>query len=491
MPRDFSAFITIRILPILLASLLIMPVCQAEEPGMEPQMGETAPAAQSDNAAPTESSDEVTVMVLKGTLSKTGNKELNLRDALEIAAGENPTLLAAKDAINESRAVYQTRLAELLPDLELTYVQSHFNGAIQPFGDTLLDVDRQSYNPQLLFRFPIFQGGRRLFAVRAAKRTLEAQQASAEQTVQETLRQTALNYYELKRQLDGIAIARKQLEETQAQLNINQARLEAGTGTRLDVLQSQAQVAQANQQLLEAVRLAETAAARLNELLALPAFVSVVPEEQGQQMQTLVPANTDYQKLVDLALEHRPELLAIDKQIASLAEIRKVAWSAALPEVVLQYRVGGIGPTIGGIENYHENAFGLDFTFRNLLVSALTRYKENSAQIQGLLHQREAVKNSIARQVAEFLLQALTQQAKVNSVRAELTASQQALDDAMERLNVGVGRNIDVLDAETRLTQSRTNMSRTILEFNQAQVNLVYALGLASVDSLTQGLQLP
>lgn len=433
----------------------------------------------------------VTVTVLKGTLSKTDTVSLTLQEALEMVQTDNLGLKIAQSRVNEARARYQTRLAEMLPDLEVTYSDTNYEGAIQGFGNDIFEVDRRTFLPQMIFRFPIFQGGRRLFQAQSAKRLAEAQEATSETTHQQTLRQTALYYYDLKRRLDEIAIAQKQLEESQAQLDLNQARLEAGVGTRLDVLQSEAQVARSQQLVLESVRTSEVAALRLNELLDLPAFSTMVPKEQGQQMQTLVSENATLEGLLEMAYRHRPELASFQKQIEAMIALRRVVWSAVLPEVNLQVRTGAVGPQFDSIEHFDENSYSVGLVFRNLLATALTRYKENTAQLEALKYQFEQTENLIQREISEALLQAATKRAQVATVRAELAASELALSDALERLRVGVGRNIDVLDAETSVTRARTNLSTTILEYNQAQVDLVYALGLASVESLTQGIQWP
>jgi outer membrane protein TolC len=159
--------------------------------------------------------------------------------------------------------------------------------------------------------------------------------------------------------------------------------------------------------------------------------------------------------------------------------------------VAVQFRTGGVGNQFDSIKHYDENSMGLTFGFKNLTASAMTLFKENTAQLEELQTQYHAAEKRIERELADALLQTTTQQAKIAAAREEMAAYELALQDALERLKVGVGRNIDVIDAETGLTRARVNLSDSILTYNQAQVNLVYQLGLASVESLTQGVQLP
>lgn len=432
----------------------------------------------------------VTLQVLKGRLAKTENVELSLKEALCMAEENNPLLHAAEANVRASKAAYQTKLAQMLPDLKLSYQEFHLAGASNLLA-TDLPIGRTNYIPQMVFRFPVFRGGRQFFQMRAAHKTYEAEQANTENTRQETLRQTALLYYDLKRSLEQIAISRKTVEELQIQLEMNQARMDAGVGTRLEVLQAEAQLARARQDLLEASKNAELAAVRLNEVLDLSAFVSVLPAESGQQMLTLVPDDLPVPEIMDTAHKNRQDLQALLKQIASLREMRKVAWSAYLPEVFVQARQGAFGTSLNDLRGFGVNSYGVEFNLTNLGVPALTLYKQNTAQIAALEHQLEAQLNTMEREIAEAVLTAMTQKSKVSVARTELVASEQSLSDSLERLNAGVGRYLDVLNAQTSLTRARSGLSATILEYNQSQVNLIHAMGLASIESLTQGIQQP
>lgn len=320
---------------------------------------------------------------------------------------------------------------------------------------------------------------------------MAAQKQAQEDTRQNTLRLTATGYYELKRTLALVDIAQQQLAQAEAQLAINKDRLEAGVGTRTEILQTEAQVARANQSLLEAVNQSKLAALRLNEILNVPAFVAVAATDDRQQMQTLVPAKTDFNTLLATATQNSPALQVVQQRIAALKALKPLVFSAFLPEVSIQYRLGAVGATIDDQFGYREGNYSLNFGLPNLGVTAITRYKENQAQIDQLSHQYQAQVKALERQLAESYTQANTAQAMISVAQAEVKASEQVLADAMDRLQVGVGRNIDVIDAQTDLVEARTHLNTGIMTYNQAQVNLVYYLGMASPETLTQGVKLP
>lgn len=435
----------------------------------------------------------LTMSVLKGRLEKTDTVSLTLKDALQMALDENPTVDAAKLGVNMAKHKYQTSLAQMLPDISLSYDITNYEGAVQTFGSQVIDVLRNTYQPQLVFRFPVFQGGKRFFQARSDKKLLQGEQANSRNTTHEILKSTALAYYGFQGQVAALASAQKQFEETEALLQVNTARLEAGAGTRLDVLQSEAQVAKARLGVLTALSSVEKAALNLNELLNLPAFSDAMASEnlEDKPLTSLVPDTYSLSALNALALTHRPDLKTLEKQVESVKALRQMAWSILLPEITLQMRTGGVGSSFAGMRSFDQTGANVSFNFKNLGVPAWTLYQQESAHIDMLAKQTQSLQNRIRNEVSQAVLTSLTAKEQVLAAKAQLTAASQAKEDALERLNAGIGRNLDLLDAETQLSEARTALNQSYVTYHSAQVSLIDALGLTSIDTLTQGIPAP
>jgi len=434
---------------------------------------------------------EISVKLLKGSLSKTQVNELTLPAALSLAVDENPSLKASSDRTRLSKAQYYTQLASFFPDIDGGFFAEDYNGRIQIFGNQGIDIKRNIRRPSIYFDFTLFDSGRRFLMARSAKRAYRAQQQDEIATRQQTLQQTALAYYELQRQINDISVAQKFLAESQTQLDMNVARFEAGVGTRLEVMQTKAAVAKAKLANIDATQGAQIAALRLNEILSLPAFVEVIPPDPQGGLQTLVPGNMGINEMLARAVENRPELKALAKRFDALKSLRKIAWTGLLPKVAFQIRSGGLGPSFNRTHSFDVTNFALNFSYKNLMVSTFTQYKEKSAEMDELLHLLEAQENAIRREISESFVNSLAKQAKLSAVKEELSASELALSDSMERLGAGVGNNLDVISSERSLSEARANWVAAIMEYNQAQVNLVHAMGLTSIDTLTKGISLP
>lgn len=463
--------------------------------------------ALAEDVVPTTGSSPTGLSLLKASLSKTQDLSLSLEQALHLAQENNPDYKASLSVVKQARAAYLMQWANLLPDVGASVPYVKFKGAfpltaglssggLNPSsagaGASIpLAANFHLYEPQFNFSYQIFQGGNRIFQILASRKNLAAQKEQAHLTLAQTLQQTAQAYYTLQRQLDQVSIAQKQVDESKEQLAINKARMEAGAGTNLDVMQSQSQLAQAQQQLLSAYQQTESAAAQLNELLNLPAIIAIVPDQPIQTMRTLVPVGGDFKNLLAIAHRNRPEVKRIQAQIAALGQTRNTTISGYLPQVNLQYTNGALGPSLDKTQHFEQTYLTVGLNYKNLGVSGVTQFMQDSAQIEEQRYRLQSQLNAIDKSLTDAYLQAFTTSAQIDTAKVQVAASQQALSDAIERLQVGIGRNIDITDAETKLTQARTNLSQAIADYNLAQVNLVFNLGLASVETLTQGITHP
>lgn len=438
-------------------------------------------------ASPVDSGKTMEVELFKASVSNVQQAELTLEQALQMALDANPSLKAAQDRTRQAQDRYQTKLAEMLPDVGVSFSRSHYNGGLQIFGNQVIDVDRTIQQPYLVIKFPLFKGGQDFFQVRSANRLLWAQRATEEATQQNLLRETAVRFYDMKRALSELAISQSQVNNLETHLKLTQSRMDAGVGTRLDVLQTQAQLAKARQGWIQATQNVQQAALELNALLDLPAMVQPVPTADVPHMTTLIEETTPPEALLKEGKGRRADLKALTEQIKAMKELRKIAFGSLLPEVNFTANIGATGPTLSQTRDFGSNQLAVDLLLRDMGLSVYTRWREKNHQINELTHQREAQENTVEKEIRQALLQSLSIKAIVSQIHSEIDAAQQAFKDAEERLKVGVGRNIDVLDAETQLTQAQQRLNSAITQYNQAQVNLVAALGNATVDSLTKG----
>ncbi|MBH9758330.1 TolC family protein, partial [Clostridioides difficile] len=86
--------------------------------------------------------------------------------------------------------------------------------------------------------------------------------------------------------------------------------------------------------------------------------------------------------------------------------------------------------------------------------------------------------------------QSLAADKRIEHASVQIAAAEEELRLAKKRMQAGIGLNIDVLNAQRDLTQASINKARAIVDFNDAQVQLVHDIGLISIASLSNGLKI-
>lgn len=74
---------------------------------------------------------------------------------------------------------------------------------------------------------------------------------------------------------------------------------------------------------------------------------------------------------------------------------------------------------------------------------------------------------------------------KIEEAVAQVRSSNEELRLAQLRFQNGVGRNIDVLKAQQDYTSSLIEKARAIVNFNEAQIDLLHDTGLISSSTVT------
>ena len=434
-------------------------------------------------------------LLAKNTVSIGDELKLSLKEALEIATENNPNYRSTISRIKQAKALYWKQWTKLLPDLGLSISYFNYQGAFPlgtGFSGNGLPIPINSgiklYQPQFTVNYPAFKGGEKIFDILIARKHVKASQLQSGLSEQELLFNTAKYYYILEQKLDQLVIQQHNTKEARALLELNQARLDSGAGTTLEVMQSKAQLAKAEQDYIEAYLSAQLTASELNELLNLPALISVIPRDTSQKQQVLIPSTFTLEQLLTNAHESRLDIQYQQQQIRKTKHERNKNISGYLPQANLQYMNGALGNSIDSMQAVEQTNLSVGFNFKNAGASDLTQFVADSAQVNEQQHQLQAQYNLVDKRIKHAFLNANAAHSKISTSRIELEATEKALSDAKERLSLGVGLHLDVIDAETHWVEAQTRLSQAICDYNIAQVNLVFQLGRASIQTLTQGI---
>ncbi len=429
-------------------------------------------------------------ITLKATLEKTEKLPLSLKQALELALGKNITIKISDENVEKQHLDFLYKLSDLLPDLVLQYTQSRFVGAIQIFGGQNISIFRTTYQPQLLANYTIYSGGKNIFEIKASKQREEAQKSLSDESRQDILSQVALAYYDLQEAYWKRAISLEAIKEAETQVAVNQARLESGVGVKLDLLQAQTFLSTQKSNLLLAEDQISKTSDHLSQLLNMNFNVDILPPSLDATMVRLVPEDIPTSKLLATAKRYNPHLSALNSLEQAANTDVTVSIADIFPQFDISAYIDRTGPHLNSLEsskfigvvvstNLLDNmGFGKPLQIKQAKTDAQIA-QLNYAQADKLLEEN----------LANIIVDLKTTEANVAQARETLEYAQEAYENALGRLKAGVGTNLDLETAMTNLTQARSQLATSFLDYNKNQVILLSNLGLASIRTITQGYQ--
>lgn len=313
-------------------------------------------------------------------------------------------------------------------------------------------------------------------------------------SLQDLMRQITNQYYDVMRARGELAVRIEAVKQAKIQLGLNEKLEQAGVGTKFAVLQAREQMAENELALLSQQSSARIAEIQLLTTLNMPLGTDIRLEENEIFRRTLVSPDYPMGELVDLAMTHRPDIRR--RQFAFKAARKRVVRSVAdafTPTF-------GVQASTARIERGFTRSLDVDFdrdtNFKSVSfqvnmpiltglglgqISPINEQRALSRQA-GLELENEMLQ--IEAQVRDAFLRSQSADKQIEAADRQLSASTEGIKLARIRLQNGVGTNIDLIDTQRNYVNSLVNKVRAIVEYNQAQVDLLRSIGLISTSDI-------
>jgi outer membrane protein TolC len=272
---------------------------------------------QAQQPVPTARADSISRL---GTSQPSDSARLSRRDAIALALGHNPRLEIARAQIGEARA--RKVEAVSIPDPAVTASLDQQRGIFRSGigGEKNVGIG-------VLVPFP----NKLRLQGKIAQSDVQSAELSYQLTRQLVAAQTAEAY-------DSLLVALKHRADlTEAEtlardfLKRTEARFNAGTAAKLDVIKATVELAQASNQLLTNALDVQNAGSALDRLLGRPIGVAVLPTDS-----LVVPDSLpSLDRLVAVGLAARPELASITAQRQGARAVTALAKEFWLPDLTL------------------------------------------------------------------------------------------------------------------------------------------------------------
>jgi len=405
--------------------------------------------------------------------------------AMSRAYENNPDLNAVRAGLRATDESVPIAKSGYRPQISATATAARIRlGEEQLFrrGTPLLQEDFRTGSAGITITQQVFDGFQTLNNVRAAESTVFSSRETLKANEISILLAAAQAYADIARDQQIVAIRKQNLAFLKEQLNAANSRLDVGEGTRTDVSLAQAQLANAQALLVNAV-------SQLKQGESV--YVQIVGEapkgiKQPSAATKALPRSLD--DAVAAGLRDHPSIAAAEYGVDAAGYQVKSAEGSMLPGVVVQGSV---------TRNTTDRDGARDTTNGSITARLEVPIYQGGAeygqirQAKERLGQRRILVDSARVDVQQTIVAAHAQleaaQATIAATKLQIRAANMALAGVIEERKVGQRTTLDVLDAQ----QSVLSAKEGLISAQRDAVVSSYAL-LASIGRLTvksQGLE--
>ncbi len=411
-------------------------------------------------------------------------RQLSLAEALDLALQQNGTILKGKSDLEAAYGIVVQTRAIALPKVKIGgQFQAIAQSAVDtPAGTTFSLGTDKNWTTEIRLVQSIYEGGRINSALRSAKLTQEQALLQYQAVVADTLLAVRINYYDILLAAQQIVVREASVNLLQRELDDQQRRFAAGTVPRFNVLRAEVAVANARPQLFRARNAERVTKNRLVDLLGYNLPRTVGEDVPVQLTDTLdaAPYEIDLSAAIGQALEKRPELGVLRAAESLQAESVVNAKAGYKPSVQI---FGGYGA--------RNSSFTSDLSTERhgwLAGAQLSWDIFDGMLTQGKVVEAKAVyqksQTELANTSRRIELEVRTAYSDFTEAREVLESQKKVQEQAEEslrlakaRADAGTGTQLDVLNAETALTEARTTQSLALRDYAVAVARLERAMG--------------
>ncbi|RSK42742.1 TolC family protein [Hymenobacter perfusus] len=408
----------------------------------------------------------------------TAGDSLSLETTVRSVLDANPAINALQEEVNQAQSRLDETRTYLRPTVDGTASYTRIDPVVKiPLGDATFQLaPANNYDTHVTARYTLLDFGRANAAINAAKLRTLAATDQINVTRRDLAYAAAQSYYSILFAREAIRVQDAQIASLRQHEREMAKRVEGGVSTNFDVTTTQVRIAQALDRKIDLQSQLRNQEIQLARLLHRPESEVVAVRGRFEYN----PQAVNVQDALAKGAENRPEVkLAKDAEEAAAAQLRITETSNKPTLSVLAQAGGKNGYIVPNLERFRFNTVaGAQL---NIPIYDGDKNKYQRATAQSAIKGAQARSQDTQEQIRADVLQAVntmqTSTARYDNSQVQIGQAADALTRAKARYRYGVGNNLDVLDAETQLAQSRLSRLQSIYNYTLGQYQLRRATG--------------
>ena len=409
---------------------------------------------------------------------------ITLSEALLEAYVNNPVLNAERENIKVSKEDLNISRSEFLPTVTLSGSKSQENtekltdrnGA----NSAITDVDPK--NKSILIEQKIFQGFAGIAGIEKSKIGLNLADIKLLKIEQEILYKAVEAYSGLIAANEKLKINQNNVDLLERQVETDQARLERGQITLVDLAQSESSLAGAQANFIQARNEVVTAKLIYEKIIGPINSISTLDKKQDLNFETPV----DLDKAIEISKKNNPDLIISKLELEQSKKDVTIARSELSPSATLSFnssRTEDTSSTIGERDKEVLKATISWPIFNGGKNTATLNRRKNLKDRNKLLFDNAIKTNET--NVASAWSSLQSSRSLLNSVNSQVKAAEIANEGITVEYESGLGRStLDVIQSNSILLSSKISLADSERNYLLAQFKLLQSLGLLNSNYL-------
>ena len=293
---------------------------------------------------------------------------------------------------------------------------------------------------------------------------------------------TMAAYYKALQAKNQIKVAEDSVNTLTEHLKNVNAQFTVGTVAKSDVLGTQVQLANAEQNLITANNSYDVAIASLNNIMGVPTGMELNLTDSLGYVAYEIPL----EECTEYAMLNRPDVLIADYKVAIAKADVEQAKAGYRPSVSLAATKNWQGENpFGSDEDDQRYAQNNNWTAGVVLSWDIWDNQVTEAKVRqnkAAVMKAEAVAADTRQtgdlEVRTAYLNLKAAEKSINTTKVAVEKAQEDYKIAQVRYSAGVGTNLDVMDAQEKLTQAQTNYYTALYNYNSSKADLDRAMGI-------------
>ncbi len=400
---------------------------------------------------------------------------VTIEEVVSLALRQNPAILQEEEELIKARLNINKAYAVAMPKLSSTLIAGHTHYFDNQDQDE--DLAQDMYEFSVGLSQPIYSRGRAWILKKQADLTIQSNESRLLFVKQQVIYQTLHAFYLLLQGKEVMVIALDAQDRLQEHLRVIKVKFEVGQVPETDILRVEAELADAEKDLIEDQNKLKLAKHRLNRYIDLRGPFDVV---KPPQFSKLVDEGSS---LFQAALHHRSDYqqLLVAKQLAEQGI--RLAKSDFYPKLSFNMNYVRSEDTFfpDSPEMQYLGELQIPIFEGTLRFAQVKEARAEYRKSQWIL---EDMKREIHLQVMQALLDLQKFSASLKATEKQIILAEENLRRIKLQYKEGLASNLDVIDANTLLVKAKIGYTNLNYDQALAYFTMQLALGRLSADEV-------